>query len=92
MRTPGLSRNFRDQLAKNSGNSGKPTSSDGMKKLRTRSLRKKSGRQKGVQKGHQGHTLKMVAEPDHICQHEVTSCPHCATSLQVVELHGYEKR
>lgn len=81
-----------DQIAKNSSNSGKPPSSDGLKKPRTRSLRKKGQRPTGGQKGHQGHTLKMVVEPDHIYWHEVQTCPHCAADLQAVEVERYEKR
>jgi transposase len=83
---------LRDQLAKNSRNSGRPPSSDGLKKPRTRSLRKKTGRRSGGQKGHKGHTLKMVDQPDHIRVHDVTSCPHCATDLQSVEPCRRERR
>jgi len=39
---------LRDQLAKNSGNSGRPPSSDGLKEPRTQSLRKKTGRRSAV--------------------------------------------
>ena len=83
---------LRDQLAKSSRNSGRPPSSDGLKKPRTRSLRKKNGRRSGGQKGHQGHTLKMVEQPDHIRVHKVSACPHCATDLRSVEPCKQERR
>jgi len=83
---------LRDQSAKNSQNSSKPPSSDGLKKPRRRSLRKKTGRRSGGQKGHQGHTLKMVERPDHVQVHQARFCPHCATDLRSVEPCGHEKR
>lgn len=83
---------LRNQLAKNSQNSSKPPSSDGLKKPRTQSLRKKSGRNSGGQQGHKGHTLKMVEEPNHVEVHEVSTCPHCATDIESVTPHGHEKR
>ncbi len=83
---------LQDQLAKNSSNSGKPPSSDGLKKPRTRSLRKKSGRRSGGQKGHKGYTLNKVEQPDHTHVHEAKTCSHCAADLQAVEPCGHEKR
>ena len=87
-----LNQRLRDQLAKDSHNSNKPPSSDGLKKPRTRSLRRKGQRPKGGQPGHQGNTLKMVAKPDYVEQHPVTSCPHCQTELSDIEPIGHEKR
>jgi transposase len=83
---------LRDQLAKNSCNSGKPPSSDGLKKPRPRNLRKKTGRRSGGQKGHKGHTLEMAEKPDHIEVHPVSQCPHCAADLGAVEPCGLERR
>lgn len=83
---------LRDQLAKNSRNSGRPPSSDGLKKPRTRSLRKKTGRSSGGQKGHKGHTLEMVEQPDHVEVHHASQCPHCATDLQSVGQCAVERR
>lgn len=44
-------RELEGQLKKDSTNSGKPPSSDGLKR-KTRSLREKSGRRQGGQEGH----------------------------------------
>ena len=83
---------LQDQLAKNSSNSSKPPSSDGLKKPKTRSLRQKGKRPLGGQSGHKGNTLKMVAEPDHVAPHLVSHCPNCATDLSKIEAVGHEKR
>ena len=83
---------MRDEIAKNSSNSSKPPSSDGLKKPKTRSLRKKGQRPLGGQTGHKGNTLKMVAEPDYIELHPITNCPHCQTDLSDTKPTGHEKR
>jgi transposase len=65
---------------KNSRNSSKPPSSDGMKKPAKQS-RKSSGKKPGGQEGHEGSTLKMVETPDRIVEHTVERCGRCGSSL-----------
>jgi len=81
-----------DQLAKNSQNSSKPPSSDGLKKPAPRSLRKSSGRKSGGQPGHAGHNLKAVERPHHTQIHRVKQCAHCQAGLEEVEVKEHAKR
>ncbi len=81
-----------DQLAKNSRNSSKPPSSDGLKKSIARSLRQSSGKKVGAQPGHPGHTLRAVEHPDHIQVHRVERCQGCQASLEEVPVSHYERR
>jgi transposase len=85
---------LRRQLGKNSSNSSKPPSSDGLgKKPRIAgSLRGVSGKPSGGQPGHRGDTLRPVAKPDKIERHEVTSCRHCRANLTAAMATGMEKR
>lgn len=81
------------QLAKNSHNSSKPPSSDGLKKKkRTRSQRRKSGKKSGGQNGHKGKTLEMTDTPDEIIKLSVDACMCCGNSLKDHEPKDYKRR
>jgi len=84
---------LQDQLNKNSKNSSKPPSSDGLKKTpRTKSQRKPGNKKNGGQEGHVGRTLEPVEEPDHIEVHVADRCTVCGATLEDVEADDYQKR
>src|SRR5690348_786475 len=69
------------RLAKDSHNSSKPPSSDGLRR-KTKSLRKPSGKKPGGQLGPRGETLHLVAVPDVVSEHRPAICVHCQTPLE----------
>lgn len=81
------------RLNKNSSNSSKPPSSDGLNKTpRTTSLREKGKNNSGGQKGHKGETLKQIESPDTVKKHVLITCPDCCGSLHKSPLMGIVKR
>jgi len=72
------------RMNKNSKNSDKPPSSDGLKKP----LQKKTGAEQkpGGQKGRQGKTLRYSDKPDRIIKHSADHCQGCGQDL--VEIEG----
>jgi transposase len=70
------------RLGLNSANSGKPPSSDGLKKsVRVSSLRQSSGRKTGGQPGHPGKTLSRTEMPDATIDHFPEICAGCGAVL-----------
>jgi transposase len=82
---------LKGQLAKDSHNSSKPPSSDGLRR-KTRSLRQKSGKKPGGQPGHRGSTLPLVQTPDQVVIHRLAACPHCQTPLAGRPAERIERR
>ena len=68
------------RLAKDSHNSSKPPSSDGLAR-KTKSLRRRSGKKPGGQLGHRGETLRLVATPDAVVEHRPAICSGCQAPL-----------
>ena len=81
------------QLGLNSSNSGKPPSSDGLKKpARVTSLRERSGKKPGGQKGHKGETLRQVTDPNEVVDHYPSACSTCGAGLDPEASVGHSAR
>ena len=90
---------LKKRLSKNSRNSSKPPSSDGLSrpnknnsvseqgKLKSKGTKKPSG----GQKGHNGSNLGQ-AKPDEVITKPVTSCDHCQSDLSDTKAQGYVRR
>ena len=74
------------RIGLNSSNSGKPPSSDGLKKPpRVSSLREPSGKKTGGQRGHPGETLRRVETPDATIDHYPAACAVCGEPLSAAD-------
>src|ERR1700730_18541887 len=70
------------RLGLNSSNSGKPPSSDGLKKpVRVSSLRERSGKKPRGEKGHPGETRCRTETPASIIDHYPPNCAGCGAPL-----------
>ncbi len=68
---------LKERLNRNSRNSSKPPSSDGLAKPAPKSLRKKSGKKPGAQKGHTGHGFSLTAPISETVIHMPEQCVEC---------------
>jgi transposase len=81
------------RLGLNSSNSGKPPSSDGLKKkVRVSSLREKSGKKSGGQQGHPGETLRRSETVDVTINHFPAACAGCGAALNEAMATGHQAR
>jgi transposase len=81
------------RLGLNSSNSGKPPSCDGLKKPgRVNSLRERSGKKPGGQKGHPGETLRRTETPDAVIDHYPPVCTECDAALTEAMATGHTAR
>ena len=70
---------LKEKLNKNSKNSSKPPSSDGLNKPQPKSLRKSSDKKQGAQKGHKGSGFSITQKPDEIIPHMPDACKNCSS-------------
>jgi len=80
------------ETPKNSNNSSIPPSKDENRPKRNQSLRKKTGRKSGGQKGRKGNTLKIIDNPDIIEKHIPEYCSCCGKSIKDIPYEFVGKR
>jgi transposase len=80
-----------ERLVKDSHNSHLPPSSDRFAR-QPKSLRQKSGKKPGGQKGHQGQSLPLSETPDEVIVQTLEQCAHCGQDLREVAPSGVERR
>ncbi len=68
---------LQEKLNKNSHNSSKPPSSDGLAKPKPKSLRKRSGKKPGGQKGHEGSGFCLSEQVEDFVAHKPAECENC---------------
>ncbi len=78
--------------SKNSRNSSVAPSKDENRVLKNQSLRGKSDKKVGGQKGHEGTTLRMIENPDITIIHEPNFCKICGNNLESVKSEFVSKR
>ena len=82
----------RKAVKKDSHNSSLPPSHDKFKPKKNRSLRKKTGKKTGGQKGHKGHTLKQKSKPDKYVDLKSDYCIKCGSSLSTLNQYLLSRR
>jgi transposase len=80
------------RLGQDSSNSSRPPSSDGLAKPAPKSLRTRSGRRAGGQPGHEGRTLRQVADPHERFEYEPAGCGGCGEDLAAASVAGVAVR
>ena len=80
------------QKQKDSSNSHKPPSSDMHTPERNKSLRNKTNKKPGGQKGHEGTTLSFSDHVDSVIKHMPDQCGKCGKNLSQKKEHLLERR
>lgn len=80
-------RKLEEAAKRHSGNSSMPPSSDKpWRSPKKRSLREKTDKPKGGQRGHRGQGGKLSDSPDNTVEFSASCCPHCACDLSQVAI------